>query len=218
MARQSNTLYPIPPEAREKHTDLLIPLTDGEKEDEYEVELQMQPFLPEAQQTTTSTIEKKPIDKEDDTSSELTEEDMDVLLKGITELEFEHPQLQKKINQRAFSIWSNAQPTRTRETKRKRSKFLSLRPECEATKEQDRQEITKAYKDSLMESSSSGKKPKSVRFDLAKTDRNTQEELELVDDSHPLNPIIEEENPSPSASPTKTSSESPTKTPSASLT
>ena len=99
----------------------------------------MQPFVIEAQLPTTSTTKKKPVDKEDDTSSESTKEDMDVLLKGIVKLDFEHPRLQKKVNQRAFSIWSNAQSTRTRATKRKRSEFLSLGPECEATKEQDRQ-------------------------------------------------------------------------------
>ena len=60
---------------------------------------------------------------------------MDSLLKGIVELDFEHPRLQKKINQRAFNIWSNAQPTRTRETQRKISEFLSLGLECESAKE-----------------------------------------------------------------------------------
>ena len=69
----------------------MIPLTDGEKVDQYKAKLQMQPFILEAQQTTTSTTTKKPVDKEDDTSSESIEEDMDVLLKGIIELNFEHP-------------------------------------------------------------------------------------------------------------------------------
>jgi hypothetical protein len=65
----------------------------------------MSPFIPEAQQTAPSNTEKKPLlDKEEDTSSESMEEDMDVLLKGITKLEFDHPWLQKKVNQRAFSI------------------------------------------------------------------------------------------------------------------
>jgi hypothetical protein len=91
LSRQSNTLYPIPPEAREKQIDLLIPLINGEKADQYEAELKMQSFVPEAQRTTTSTTKKKPVDKEDDTSSESIEEDMDVLLKGITELDFEYP-------------------------------------------------------------------------------------------------------------------------------
>ena len=125
-ARQSNTLNPIPPEAREKQTNLLIPLMDGDKEDQYKAEIQMQPFVSEAQQTTTSTTKKKLVDREDDTSNKLREEDMDVLLKSIIELNFEHPQLEKKINQRAFSIWSNSQLTRTKATKRKRSEFLSL--------------------------------------------------------------------------------------------
>ena len=120
LCRQSNTLYPIPAEARENHTDLLIPLTDREKADQYKVKVQMEPFIPEAHQTTTSITEKKPIvDKEDDTSSESTEEDIDVLFKGITKLDFDHPRLQKKVNQRAFNNWSNAQLTITRETKRK---------------------------------------------------------------------------------------------------
>ena len=75
----------VPPKAREKQIELLIPLTDGEKVDQYEAKLQMQPFVSEAQQTATSTTKKKPVvDKEDDTSSKSTEEDMDVLLKGIT--------------------------------------------------------------------------------------------------------------------------------------
>ena len=60
---------------------------------------------------------------------------MDVLLKGITELNFDHLRLQQKINHREFNIWLKAQLTKTRATKRKRYEFLSLRPECEATKE-----------------------------------------------------------------------------------
>ena len=60
---------------------------------------------------------------------------MYVLLKGITEIDFEHPRLQKKIIQRAFNIWLNSQPTKTRATKRKRYEFLSLGLECEAAKE-----------------------------------------------------------------------------------
>ena len=111
---------------------------------------------------------------------------MDALLKGTTKLDFDHPRLQKKVNQKAFNIWSNAQPTRTRATKRKRSEFLSLRPKCEIAKQKARQEITKAYKDSLIESPSSVKKPKIVRFEIQKTDTTTQEELEVVDDSPSL--------------------------------
>lgn len=99
----------------------------------------MQPFVPEAQQTAPSNTEKKPlVDKEEDTSSKSTEEDMDVLLKGIAELDFDHPRLQKKVNQRAFNIWSNPQLKKTRASKRKRSKFLSVGLECEEAKEQAR--------------------------------------------------------------------------------
>ena len=47
LARQSNTINPVPPKAREKQIDLLIPLTDGDKVDQYEAELQMQAFLSE---------------------------------------------------------------------------------------------------------------------------------------------------------------------------
>ena len=65
----------------------------------------MKPFIPKAQQTAPSNTKKKPLsDKEEDTSSKSMEEDMDVLLKGITELDFDHPPLQKKVNQRAFNI------------------------------------------------------------------------------------------------------------------
>ena len=39
LTRQSNTLYPIPLEAKEKKTNILIPLTDGEKVDQYKDEL-----------------------------------------------------------------------------------------------------------------------------------------------------------------------------------
>ena len=75
----------------------------------------------------------------------------------------------------------------------------------------------KFYKDSLMESSSSGKKPKTVQFNIPNIDSDTQEEPEVVDDSPPPNRMmIEEENPSPSASPTKSPLDSPTKNPSAS--
>lgn len=129
-------LYPIPLEAKEKQTDLQIPLTDGEKAYQYEAKLKMPPFVLEAQQTAPSNIEKQPLsNKEEDTSSESMEEDTDALLKGIVELDFDHPRLQKKVNQRAFIIWSNAQPTKKRGTKRKRFEFLSLRPKREADKE-----------------------------------------------------------------------------------
>ena len=55
----------------------------------------MQSFASEAQ-TSMLTPEKKSLEKEDDTSSESTKEDIDILLKGIVELEFEHPCIQKK--------------------------------------------------------------------------------------------------------------------------
>ena len=72
LARQSNTLTPVPPDERDIEIDLLIPLMDGEKQDQHEAELQMHSFVSEAQQTSTSTPNMKTIEKEDDTSSELT--------------------------------------------------------------------------------------------------------------------------------------------------
>ena len=39
-----------------------------------------------------------------DTSSDLTEEDMNVLLKGLEDLDFDHPRIQKKVLQRTFKI------------------------------------------------------------------------------------------------------------------
>lgn len=101
----------------------------------------MKSFVSEAH-TSTSTLEKKSPDKEDNMSSESTEEDIDILLKGITELDFEHPCIQKKILQRSFNIWSNSQPTRTRATKRKIYEFSSLSAKCEAAIEQDHREIS----------------------------------------------------------------------------
>ena len=56
----------------------------------------MQPFLSEAQQTSTSTPMKKIVEKDEDTMSESTKEDMDVLIKGILEFKFEHLPLKKK--------------------------------------------------------------------------------------------------------------------------
>ena len=82
----------------------MLPLTDGEKVEQHEVELHMQSFVSEAQ-TLTPTPEKKIV--EDDSSSELIEEDMNVLLKGLEELNFDHPRIQKKVLQQAFKIWSN---------------------------------------------------------------------------------------------------------------
>lgn len=112
-------LYPIPQEAKENKNNILIPLTDGKKVDQYEAKLHMQPFVPELQPTIPPSTEKKLLlDKDEDTSRKLMEEDMDVLLKGIGELDFDHPRLQKKVYQRAFNIYSNSQPTRTQATKR----------------------------------------------------------------------------------------------------
>ena len=48
----------------------------------------MQSFVSEAQ-NPTPTPEKKTV--KDDSSSESTEEDIDVLLKGLAKLDFEHP-------------------------------------------------------------------------------------------------------------------------------
>lgn len=80
LTRQSRTITPIPPEAREIQVNLLLPLTDGEKVKHYKVKLQMQSFVLEAH-TLTPTPEKKLV--KDDSSSESMEEDMNVLLKGL---------------------------------------------------------------------------------------------------------------------------------------
>lgn len=82
---------------------------DGEKVEQHEAKLQMQSFVSEAQ-TPTSTLEKKPLAKKDNMSSDSMEEDIDVLLKGINELDFENPRIQKNLLQRDFKIWSNSQP------------------------------------------------------------------------------------------------------------
>ena len=79
----------------------MFPLTDGEKFEQHKAELQMQSFVVEAQ-TLTQTPKKKSV--EDDSTNESTEEDMNVLLKGIEELDFNHPWIQKKVLQRAFKI------------------------------------------------------------------------------------------------------------------
>ena len=71
----------------------MLPLIDGEKVEQHEVELHMQSFVPEAQMPTP-TLGKKTIN--DDSSSESTKEDMNVLLKGLEELDFHHPRIQKK--------------------------------------------------------------------------------------------------------------------------
>lgn len=108
---------------------------------------------------------------------------------------------------------------RTQVTKRKWSKFLFLRIECESTKEKDRQEIMKAYKESLTKSSSMLKKPKTIRFDISKPDTTTKEDPEVIDDSPSIKSMkILEEISFPSSSLTKTPPSSLTKTPSSSLT
>jgi hypothetical protein len=56
----------------------------------------MQSFVVEAQ-TPTLTLEKKTT--EVDTPSESTEEDMNILLKGLEDLDFNHPRIQKKVLQ-----------------------------------------------------------------------------------------------------------------------
>ena len=54
----------------------------------------MLPFVPEVQSIVPPITKKKPLlDKDEDTSSALTEEGMDVLLKGIAKLDFDHPRL-----------------------------------------------------------------------------------------------------------------------------
>ena len=103
LSRQSSMIMSIPPEERDIQINLLLLLMDGEKVEQHETELQMQSFVSEAQ-TPRSTPENKPLEIEDDMSSDSTEEDIDVLFKGITELYFEHPHIQKKLLQRAFII------------------------------------------------------------------------------------------------------------------
>lgn len=76
--------------------------------EQHEAELKMQSFVSEVQ-TLTTTPKKKLVEGE--SLSESMEEDIDVLLKGPTELDFDHPRIQKKVLQRAFRIWSNSQPT-----------------------------------------------------------------------------------------------------------
>ena len=56
----------------------------------------MQSFVAEAQ-TPTQTPEKKTV--EVGTSSDSTKEDMNVLLKGLEDLDFDHPIIQKKVLQ-----------------------------------------------------------------------------------------------------------------------
>ena len=65
----------------------------------------MQSFEIEVQ-TMTMTPEKKTA--EVDIASDSMEEDMIVLLKGLEELNFDHPRIKKKVLQQAFQIWSDA--------------------------------------------------------------------------------------------------------------
>lgn len=95
----------------------------------------MQSFAVEAQ-TSTQTPKKKIVDV--DSSSKSTKEDMNALLKGLKELNFNHPRIQKKVLQRAFKIWSNAQLTQMWETKRKRSELPASEPEGEIAIKQAR--------------------------------------------------------------------------------
>ena len=85
LSRQYSTITPIPLEARDIQVELIVSLTNRKNVEQYEVELQMQSFVSEAQ-TSTSTPKKKSLEKEDNMSSESIEEDIDILLKGITEL------------------------------------------------------------------------------------------------------------------------------------
>lgn len=148
-------------------------------------------------------MKKKPI--EDDSSSESTEEDINVLLKGLAELNFKHPHIQKKVLQRDFRIWSNSQPTQTRVTKRKSSKLPALGPEGKASIEQAWQEISQAYKEATIEATSSSKKTKTVRFEIPKPIVTSQEEQEVIYNSPNVSPTtIEEEEPSTPTSPSKT--------------
>ena len=48
LTQQSKTITLVSPEAREIQVDLLLPLTDGEKVEQHETELQMQSFVSEA--------------------------------------------------------------------------------------------------------------------------------------------------------------------------
>ena len=146
----------IPPQEKEIQVDLLLPLTDGEKFEQYEAELQMQSFVSEAQ-TLTPTPEKKPV--EDDSSSESMEEGMNALLKGLEQLDFDHPRIQKKVLQRAFKIRLNAQPTQTWAMKRKRSELLTSGLKGEVVIKQAQQEILDAFREAMEETTSLSKKP-----------------------------------------------------------
>ena len=153
-----------------------------------------------------------------DTSSHSIEEDMNVLLKGLEDLDFDHPRIQKKLLQQAFKIWSDAQPTQTMETKRKRVDFLTSGPKGEATIKQDRREISNAFREAMETTISSSKKLKIVQFDTPKPSCTSSQEPEVIDNSPnvSLTPIEEEEpatRPSPSKSPSISLSPSPPKPP-----
>jgi hypothetical protein len=220
LSRQSNMITPITPEARDIQVDLLLPLMDGEKVEQHEAKLQMQSFVSKAQ-TSTSNLENKSFEKEDNTSSELTEEDIDILLNLILELNFEHPRIQKKITPKILQHMVELSPTWTRDTNRKRYEFSSLGVEFEAAIEQAYQEISQAYKDAMAKYTSSSKKTKTIQFDIPKPDVTSQEEQEVIDDSPDVIPTtIEEEEPSTPPSPSKipsvSLSTSPPKSPSTS--
>ena len=171
----------------------------------------MQSFVLESQ-TPTPTPEKKLV--EEDSSSESTEEDINVLLKGLEEVDFNHPCVHKKVLERAFKIWSNAQPTQTRAAKRKRSKLPTVGPKGEAAIKQAQQEILQAYREPMTETTSSRKKPKIVCFDISKPSVTNMEEPEFIEDSSNVSPTtVEEEEPSTPPSPSKTPSVSPTSSP-----
>lgn len=185
LSRQSRTITPIPSLAKEIQVDLLLPLKDDEKFEQDEAELQIQSFIAEVQ-TPMPTLEKKTA--EVDTSSDLTEEDMNVLLKGLEELDFDHPIIQKKVLQQTFQIWSDAQPTQTRAKKRKRSDLPTSGPEREATIQQARQEISDAFREATQATTSSSKKSKNVRFDILKPSKTSLQEPKVIDDSPDVSP------------------------------
>jgi hypothetical protein len=88
LTQQSRTITPIPSLAKEIQFDLLFPLTDGEKVEQHEAELQMQSFAVKAQ-TLMQTPDKKTAKV--NTSSDFSKEYMNVLHKGLEDLDFDHP-------------------------------------------------------------------------------------------------------------------------------
>ena len=105
------------------------------------------------------------------------------LLKGLEELNFDHPRIIKKVLQQAFQIWSDAQPTQTREKKRKRSDLPTSGPDREAAIKQAQEEISDAFREATQATTSSSKKLKSIHFDIPKPSGTTLEEPEVIDDS-----------------------------------